>query len=157
MPPVSLSESDTSTLRYECDETFSDECEFAARAEGEWCNHTCQENVFRTSIVRNFISRGVKPHLRTRSDIKVFILFCLLTVRVLYLYSENMCGPLGLLKFLNFVNRILKREYFKWFRKGPNDWRQSKFEWLTKNSPLAQRRNKEMRTERVINAWRPPG
>ena len=49
-----------STLRYECDETFSDECEFAARAEGEWCNHTCQENVFRTSIVRNFISRGVK-------------------------------------------------------------------------------------------------
>ena len=23
------------TLRYECDETFSDECEFAARAEGE--------------------------------------------------------------------------------------------------------------------------
>ena len=49
-----------STLRYECDETFYDECEFAARAEGESCNHTCQENVFRTSIVRNFISRGVK-------------------------------------------------------------------------------------------------
>ena len=24
-----------STLRYECDQTFSDECEFAARAEGE--------------------------------------------------------------------------------------------------------------------------
>ena len=24
-----------STLRWECDETFSDECEFAARAEGE--------------------------------------------------------------------------------------------------------------------------
>ena len=24
-----------STLRYACDETFSDECEFAARAEGE--------------------------------------------------------------------------------------------------------------------------
>ena len=23
------------TLRYECDKTFSDECEFAARAEGE--------------------------------------------------------------------------------------------------------------------------
>ena len=70
-----------STLRYECDETFSDECELAARAEGEWYNHTCQENVFRTSIVRNFISRGVKmrisareacvkPHLCTRSDIK---------------------------------------------------------------------------------------
>ena len=70
-----------STLRYECDETFSGECEFAARAEGEWCNHTCQENVFRTIIVRNFISRSVnmrisahegcvKPHLRTRSDIK---------------------------------------------------------------------------------------
>ena len=27
--------SNNSTLRYECDETFSDECEFAARAEGE--------------------------------------------------------------------------------------------------------------------------
>ena len=26
---------DNSTLRYECDETLSDECEFAARAEGE--------------------------------------------------------------------------------------------------------------------------
>ena len=72
-----------STLCYECDETFSDECEFAARAEGEWCNHTCQENVFRTSIVRNFISRSVKmrisareacvrPHFHTRSEIKVF-------------------------------------------------------------------------------------
>ena len=71
-----------STLRYECDETFSDECEFAARAEGEWCNHTCQESVFRTSIVRNFISRGVKmrisareacvkPHLQTRSEINI--------------------------------------------------------------------------------------
>ena len=48
-----------STLRYECDETVSDECEFAARTEGEWCNHTRQENVFRTSIVRNFTSRGV--------------------------------------------------------------------------------------------------
>ena len=70
-----------STLRYECDETFSDECEFAARAEGELCNHTCQENVFRTSIVRNFISRGVKmrisareacvrTHFHTRSEIK---------------------------------------------------------------------------------------
>ena len=34
------------TLRYECDETFSDECEFAARAEGEWYNHICHENVF---------------------------------------------------------------------------------------------------------------
>ena len=72
-----------STLRYECDETFSDECEFAARAEGEWCNHTCQENVFRTSILRNFISRGVKMrisareacvrlHFHTRSEIKYF-------------------------------------------------------------------------------------
>ena len=71
-----------STLRYECDETFSDECEFAARAERESCNHTCQENVFRTSIVRNFISRGVKmrisarkacvrTHFHTRSEIKV--------------------------------------------------------------------------------------
>ena len=28
-------EEGNSTLRYECDETFSDECEFAARAEGE--------------------------------------------------------------------------------------------------------------------------
>ena len=27
--------SENSTLRYECDETFSDECEFAVRAEGE--------------------------------------------------------------------------------------------------------------------------
>ena len=62
-PPFFMSVSDNSTLRYECDETFSDECEFAARAEGEWCNHTCQENVFRTNIVRNFISRG----FRTRS------------------------------------------------------------------------------------------
>ena len=72
-----------STLRYECDETFSDECEFAARAEGEWCNHTCQENVFRTSIVRSFISRGakmrisaretcVRPHFHTRREIKLF-------------------------------------------------------------------------------------
>ena len=44
----------------------------------------CQENVFRTSIVRNFILRGmkmrisareacVKSHLRTRSDIKIYI------------------------------------------------------------------------------------
>ena len=43
---------ENSTLRYECDETVSDECEFV--------KNTCQENVFRTSIVRNFISRGVK-------------------------------------------------------------------------------------------------
>ena len=55
------------------------------------------------------------------ATLKVFILFCLLTVRVLYLYSENMYGPLDLLKFLNFVNLIVKRENFKWFRKGPND------------------------------------
>ena len=85
LPPSSYYILSNSTLRYECDETFSDECEFAARAEGEWCNHTCQQNVFRTSIVRNFISRGVKmrisareacvkPHLRTRSDIKYIIL-----------------------------------------------------------------------------------
>ena len=30
-----LQNSENSTLRYECDETISDECEFAARAEGE--------------------------------------------------------------------------------------------------------------------------
>ena len=65
-----------STLRYECDETFYDECDYI----------THQEKVFRTSIVRNFISRGVKmrisareacvkPHLRTRSDINSFFLF----------------------------------------------------------------------------------
>ena len=55
-----------STLWYECDETFSDEWEFAARAEGEWCNHTCQENVFRTSIVRNFMPRGVNMRISAR-------------------------------------------------------------------------------------------
>ena len=48
-----------STLRYECDETFSD----------EWCNHTCQENVFRTSIVRNFISRGVKSKFLSKREL----------------------------------------------------------------------------------------
>ena len=58
-----LVDSNNSTLRYECDKTFSDECEFAARTEGEWCNHTSQENVFRTSIVPNFISRGVKMRI----------------------------------------------------------------------------------------------
>ena len=31
----STQDGNNSTLRYECDETFSDECEFAARAEGE--------------------------------------------------------------------------------------------------------------------------
>ena len=46
-----------------------------------------KKTFFRTSIVRNFISRGVKmrisareacvkPHLRTRSDIKYFLLAC---------------------------------------------------------------------------------
>ena len=30
-----VKEAYNSTLRYECDKTFSDECEFAARAEGE--------------------------------------------------------------------------------------------------------------------------
>ena len=58
---------DNSTLRYECDETFSDECEFAAWAEGEWCNHTCQENVcsheYRTKF---YITRCEKADFRTR-------------------------------------------------------------------------------------------
>ena len=57
-----------STLRYVCDETFSDECEFAARAEGEWCNHTCQENVcsheYRTQF---YITRCENADFRTRS------------------------------------------------------------------------------------------
>ena len=52
-----------STLRYECDKTFSGECEFSARAEGEWCNHIRQENVFRTSIVWSFILRSVKMRI----------------------------------------------------------------------------------------------
>ena len=53
----------------------------------------------------------------------------------MYLYLENIFDPLGLLKFFNFVNLIVKRECFKWFRKGPYDWRQSKFHCLRKNSP----------------------
>ena len=77
-----------STLRYECDKTFSDECEFAA---GEWCNHTCQENVFSHEYRTKFyITRGVKmrisarkacvkPHLRTRSDIKRCLQFSIPT------------------------------------------------------------------------------
>ena len=55
-----------STLRYECDKTFCDEYEFAGRAEGDWYNHTRQENVFRPSIVRNFRSRGVKIRISAR-------------------------------------------------------------------------------------------
>ena len=59
---------DNSTLRYECDETFSDECEFAARAEGEWCNHTCQENVFSHEYRTKFyITRCENADFRTRS------------------------------------------------------------------------------------------
>ena len=84
-----------STLRYECDETFCDECELTARAEGEWCNDTRRENVFRTSIVRNFISRGVKnadfrtrsvrkTAFYTRSDIK----FKIETTYQVFLYEE---------------------------------------------------------------------
>ena len=49
-----------------------------------------KKTFFRTSIVRNFISRGVKmrisareacvkPHLRTRSDINVFLLITKIT------------------------------------------------------------------------------
>ena len=71
-----------STLRYECDETFSD----------------VKKTFIRTSIVRNFISRGVKmrisareacvkPHLRTRSDIKVH--FSALR------YKENSSAPMN--------------------------------------------------------------
>ena len=57
-----------STLRYECDETFSDECEFAERAEGEWCNHTCQENVFSHEYRTKFyITRCENADFRTRS------------------------------------------------------------------------------------------
>ena len=57
-----------STLRYECDETLSDECEFAARAEGEWCNHTCQENVFSHEYRTKFyITRCESADFRTRS------------------------------------------------------------------------------------------
>ena len=54
------------TLQYECDKTFFDECEFAAWAKGKWCHDTRQENVFRTSIVRNFISRGTKMRISVR-------------------------------------------------------------------------------------------
>ena len=43
--------SNNSTLRYECDETFSDECEFAPRAEGEWCND------FDTRAKKRFFAR----------------------------------------------------------------------------------------------------
>ena len=57
-----------STLHYECDETFSDECEFAARAEGEWCNHTCQENVFSHEYRTKFyITRCENADFPTRS------------------------------------------------------------------------------------------
>ena len=60
-----------STLRYECDETFSDECEFAARAEGEWCNHTCQKNVFSHEYRTKFyITRCENADFRTRSVCK---------------------------------------------------------------------------------------
>ena len=55
---------ENSTLRYECDETFSDECELAARAAGEWCNHTCQENVCSHEYRTKFYI--------TRCDIKFF-------------------------------------------------------------------------------------
>ena len=57
-----------SALWYECDETFSDECEFAARVEGEWCNHTCQENVFSHECRTKFyITRCENVDFRTRS------------------------------------------------------------------------------------------
>ena len=49
-----------STLRYECDETFSDECDYITRLRLVLQTHTRLENIFRTRIVRNFISRGVK-------------------------------------------------------------------------------------------------
>ena len=60
--------SNNSTLRYECDETFSDECEFAARAEGDRCNHTCQENVFSHEYRTKFyITWCENVDFRTRS------------------------------------------------------------------------------------------
>ena len=75
--PVGI-ENCNSTLRYECNETFSDECEFTARAKGEWCNHTCQENVcsheYRTKfyITRcenaDFRTRGVRKTAFTHSE-----------------------------------------------------------------------------------------
>ena len=48
-----------STLRYECDETFSD----------EWCNHTCQENVFSHEYRTKFyITRCENADLFTHSE-----------------------------------------------------------------------------------------
>ena len=65
---ISTKSGENSTLRYECDERSSDECEFAAWAEGEWCNHTCQENVFSDEYRTKFyITRCENADFRTRS------------------------------------------------------------------------------------------
>ena len=87
---------------------FLDKCEFAARAEGEWCNHTRQENVFsheyRTKfyITRcenaDFRTRSVRKTAfahRTRSDIKDLIdsngIFYMCSKNVVFLFfiQEN--------------------------------------------------------------------
>ena len=72
-----------------------------------------KKTFFRTSIVRNFISRGVKmrvsareacvkPHLRTRSDIiKRYINIC--------------CQKRSYLKFFNFLNSLLKYNFSTMF------------------------------------------
>ena len=80
-----------STLRYEC--------EFAAWAEGEWCNHTCQENVFsheyRTKfyITRcenaDFRTRSVRKTAFTHSEWYKNIEFCPFSAR---LHMENSFG-----------------------------------------------------------------
>ena len=69
-----------------------------------------KKTFFRTSIVRNFISRGVKmrisvreacvkPHLRTRSDIK-----CLTFLLVLFEVIRNVNTRANSLDFINFTS-----------------------------------------------------
>ena len=66
-----------------------------------------KKTFFRTSIVRNFISRGVKmrifareasvrPHLRTRSDIKIIIIRIIIMLILHKTGSENLCFGLYL-------------------------------------------------------------
>ena len=73
-----------STLRYECDETLSWRVWLHHSPSARAANSHSSENVFRTRIVRNFISRGVKmrisareacvsPPFHTRSEIKYTI------------------------------------------------------------------------------------
>ena len=72
-----------------------------------------KKTFFRTSIVRNFISRGVKmriaareacvkPHLCTRSDIKIFI--------PLWYSKRRLSWPVGQWKSEGMLGRILKVE-----------------------------------------------